>query len=146
MYIRRLRPPFLLRINMRKLTTPDVFNGVRLLISTGMKTELKALFMDEGFRNQAKTAIEEYGNDEGMTQVGFSVVLDVIGKFAEKKCEEAFYQFLTGPFEMNVEDIKTLPLTELIKDVLEVADIEEWMGFFTNVTGTLGIPSLLQSA
>lgn len=111
-----------------------------------MKTELKALFMDEGFRNQAKTAIEEYGNDEGMTQVGFSVVLDVIGKFAEKKCEEAFYQFLTGPFEMNVEDIKTLPLTELIKDVLEVADIEEWMGFFTNVTGTLGIPSLLQSA
>lgn len=137
---------FFIEGNMRKLTTPDVFNGVRLMISTGMKNELKQMFMDKQLQDEAKELVASVGSEDGMAQVGLGVVLDIIGKCAEKKCEEAIYQFFSGPFEMEVEEIKELPLLDFVSGIIEVAEIEEWVNFFTNVFSTLGIPSLRQSA
>lgn len=106
---------------MRKLNTSDCFKLLRLIKETGIKEtlgeELKNLV------NGKKTVLTE---EEG----GMEFVFALISAFGNKGAEEAFYEFLAGPFEMTEAEIASLPPTETLSKIKELASIEEWKDFF----------------
>ena len=104
---------------MRKLETRDMFELARTVKKIGIKEELK---------NIAKE-INEKGKELDTYEAGFDLVLSVIEKFSEKNSEQAFYEFLSGPFEVDPKEVETMEIIDLIEGIFEMASIDKWKSF-----------------
>ena len=62
-------------------------------------------------------------------EAGFDLIFTVIEKFAEKNSEPALYNFLSGPLEIDPEEVGKVELFTLVENILEIADIEKWKAF-----------------
>lgn len=102
---------------MRKLLTKDLFALSRCIKAMGIKDELKKIAM-------------EADSKEDVAEKGFDILFSVIEAASEKQSEKAIYEFLSGPFEMQAQDIETMDITELIQGVREIADVATWKSFF----------------
>lgn len=116
---------------MRKLNTSDVFAFVRLVNACDIKDTLKneLVAMLDG-KKEIKS--EDFSNEDG---IGF--VFAFISAFGKKGAEEAFYEFLSAPFEKTVDEIKNLPPEETLKMIVDLANPTEWMNFFKYAEGIL---------
>lgn len=114
---------------MRKLKTADVFSAMRLIKASGMREEVQRIALQ--MRNEKKFKIEEIGAD---------FILGVMEGLASVGAEQKAYEFLAGPLEMDVEEIKNLHPLEW-KDVFEeykkIESIEEWKAFFDVVAHSM---------
>lgn len=101
---------------MRKLNTSDVFSLARLIKEIGIKEDIKKL----------STSVNE---NTDIKEAGFDLIFTVIEKFAEKNSEPALYNFLSGPLEIDPEEVGKVELFTLVENILEIADIEKWKAF-----------------
>jgi len=103
---------------MRKLKTTDVFEALRLIKKANLKEELRPVIASVA---EGSMSIEN---------IGISGILSVVEIFTEKKAEKAIYEFLSGPFEMTVAQIEDLPLAELAKNFVALAEENDLKNFF----------------
>ena len=113
---------------MRTLKTTDVFGAMRVVKAAGVKEEIKRIAL-------------EWDNKKNITEdtqreVGAELIFSVIDGLSDKKSEILMYEFLSGPFEMEPEEIGNLDLTELIDKIKELGKLESpegWKAFFKSL-------------
>lgn len=110
---------------MRKLNTQDIFIALRLVKELNLKTELKNLV--ESVRS-ASGDVEE---------AGVLGILQVLEFVSEKQCERAFYEFLSGPLELNPDDIAEMDLQTLVDNLSKLAEENDLKRFFTSFLGMM---------
>ena len=111
---------------MRKLNTADVFAAARVIRASGMKTELQAL---------VKRAAS---SDSPVGDIGIEGFLTIMEALAERKSEQAIYELMAGPLEMDAQAVATLPLDELAKMLQEISKEMDLKRFFSYVSGMIG--------
>ena len=111
---------------MRSLITSDVFAAVRIIRASGMREELKQLI---------RRALE---SDSPAESVGIEVFLVIAEAMAEKKSEDAIYEFLAGPFEITPGEVAALPVDKLLEKLTELLKGCNLKSFFKSVSGILG--------
>lgn len=111
---------------MRKLQSSDVFNALRVIKKAGIKSEIKPVIATVA---KGGMSIED---------VGIEGVLTVIEIFAEKKSEQAIYDVLAGPFEMEPKDVEKLELDDLIDKLQQLASENDLKRYFTVLAGMIG--------
>lgn len=113
---------------MRKLQTHDVFMAMKLVRVANIRDE---------FEKIQKLASKKGAN---VNDIGYEFIFGVIEKLSGTEAENAFYELLAGPLEMDANDIKTMDPLELIntiKAMSEVINVEEWSAFFKSVSAFL---------
>ena len=105
---------------MRKLNAPDIFVALRLVKTLDIKTELKNLV----------TSVRSASSD--VEEAGVLGILQVLEFVSEKQCERAFYEFLSGPFELNPDDIAKMDLQTLVENLTKLAEENDLKRFFTS--------------
>ncbi len=114
---------------MRKLKTPDLFNAFRIIKRANIKAETDSLL---------KMAAEKKLKPEEIGVTGFITIFELL---AEKNAEHAIYEFLAGPFEMEVNDIKDLEISELFEMLGQLGKENDLKSFFTQLGGLIGTKS-----
>lgn len=118
---------------MRKLQTHDVFMALKLIRAAGVKDEVRHVLQ--------LTEVKEKQNQKiSIRDVGIEFFLGLMEKLAGTESENAFYELLAGPLEIETEEIKTmdpLDLIEKIQDLREVVDSERLKRFFKSVAGLM---------
>lgn len=109
---------------MRKVNSHDIFNASRLLGKIGYKKVLQNILKEvEGNKNEEEVGI-----------IIISLLLDAIS--SSEDFEEAFFDFVSGPLEMNPTELKEMPpmdLIELVKTFVEQEDKETWKAFWNTL-------------
>ena len=123
---------------MRNLNTRDVFQFARMIKDLGLKEEIKEVSVKAtAALNTQAIKVEEEENAEGgaedngnmLESIGMDMLLGLLEKLTEKKSEEAFYKFLSGPFEIPSEEIGGLDPLDLIESLIKIADVQRWKSF-----------------
>ena len=120
---------------MRKLNTRDFFKGLRLFKELDIRYELEEMV------KQFKELSEGEDSDSKTEKMGMNVMLLIIEKAAEKEVEHKFYDLLSGPLEIEVNEVGELSLFDLIDKALEIANIGEWNAFISRVSDTIEKPT-----
>ena len=118
---------------MRKLQTHDVFMALKLIRAAGVKDEVSRILKLTEIK-------EKQGESVSIRDVGIEFILGVMEKLAGTESENAFYELLAGPLEIDAEEIKTmdpLDLIEKIQGLQEVVDGERLKNFFKSVAGLM---------
>jgi tRNA A22 N-methylase len=110
---------------MRKLKTPDVFNAFRMIKKANLREEIKPILKQVA---NSELTIEDMGIDG---------ILGVIEILTENKSEKAFYEVLTGPFEMTVEEVEELDLMVFVDNLEALAKENDLKRFFTLLAGLI---------
>lgn len=110
---------------MRKLKTSDVFNMLRTIKKAGMKEELKPYFR---LAAEGKLDIED---------IGIETVLGLMEIMSEQRSEDAIYEFLAGPFEMDPKEVADLDLDNLINLLGQLAKENDLKVFTKAVSGLI---------
>lgn len=113
---------------MRKLNTADLFSAARAVKSSGLRQELQTYI---------KT-LATSGNELDVENVGISTILQIIEVFAEKSCEAAIYEVLSGPFELSAEEVGKLDLDAFMDGLEFIAHDGGLSDFFRRLSGILG--------
>lgn len=108
---------------MRKLETGDVFGFVRMTKKIGITEELKKLIM-------SKDSIQDLTAES----FGYDLIFLLFDKAAEDNSESEVYKFLSGPLEMEPEEIKKTDPIELMEMLKGIAEPEKWKSFFTSAS------------
>ena len=109
---------------MRKLKTSDVFAALRVVNSANLRDELK-IIVEEANENK----------NVNIADLGVDFMLSIMEKAAGEKTEKDIYRFLSGILECAPEEAENMALLELVKNLNECIDIEEWKVFFKYVSG-----------
>lgn len=104
---------------MRSLRNKDLFAFTRMVKEAGIDQEIKALVMK--INNIKDISSESFGYD---------IMFTLFNATAEKENEQKLYNFLSGPFEMDPEEIAEMELTDTYEALKQVADVNKWKGFF----------------
>lgn len=107
---------------MRKLQAKDLFSAGRVLREIGLKEEIEKI--NNKMKNGEKTDTEA---------VGIELIASVLEKAVDKKCEKTVFEFLASLFEVSAEEVEKMDPVEMLKSVLDVANIEQWKDFFCTV-------------
>lgn len=103
---------------MRKLRTTDYFAAMRIIRSADLREELKPVI-----KMGAEGKID-------MTDLGIEGFLYLIEATGSPKVEKAFYDFISGPFECEPEDVAQMELTEFSECLKEFAEENSLKNFF----------------
>lgn len=103
---------------MRRLTLDDTFNAAELI---------EIFQLPEVY---AKLAKADRSDPVGFATMAMIVFMKQAGTDENRN---KIYEFLSGPFEMNPDDIRKMPLVEVAKGICEVADVEDWKAFLSSV-------------
>jgi hypothetical protein len=103
---------------MRKLVFGDLFNAAKVIKQANLKSELTE-FIKKG---QEK--------DVDIEELGIEVIMTVVESCGNNGVDQAFYEFLSGPFEMKADEIKNLPLNELIDKFKQLVQENDLVAFF----------------
>ena len=109
---------------MRKLQTKDIFAFCRCIKSIGIKDEINKLCKDAD-------------NINDIWDKGFELVYSIFEAASEKKSEASIYEFLSGPFEMPVEDIQEMELDKFFDLVKQLAAENNLVNFFKNASALM---------
>lgn len=115
---------------MRKLRTTDVFAGMRLVKKAGLKETVQRIAA------LAKERKKEESEGVNIEELGIDMVLEIIENLAEVGAEQKVYEFLAGPLEKTVEELKNMEVLELIemmKSYKEVENVDGWKAFFQSL-------------
>ena len=118
---------------MRKLQTHDVFMALKLIRAAGVKDEVRRIY-------QIVEVKEKEGEKLNIKDVGIEFVLGLMEKLAGTESENAFYELLAGPLEIEAEEIKTMDPLDLIDEVEKLKEVingERFKRFFKSVAGLM---------
>lgn len=103
---------------MRKLNFGDTFKAARLIKELNLKEELKEIASNQ---------------EQDQYEAGVDLLYTVLEKGTTKECEQKIYEFLSGPLEMQPEEVSKLEFFEVVDKIFKIADIESWKGFIQSV-------------
>ena len=106
---------------MRKINTDDLLNLAALVRATGIKEELS-----KQFKSLIKGKKVVINQDED----GIEIIFAIISAFGKDGAKEAFYKFLSGPFEMTPEEIANNDPVDTLNKIKQTASLNEWISFF----------------
>lgn len=99
---------------MRGLKTKDIRPALKLV---------KIMNLGEEIKN-----IAEKANDIG--SAGVEIIGLILSRYADtESAEKAFMEFLSGPFEMSVDEVLELEIEELMKGIRQIG-IDKLVNFF----------------
>ena len=110
---------------MRKLNTSDVFAALRLIRAANLREEIKPVMR---VASEGKLSVED---------VGIDGIISVVEMLAEKKAEKAMYEVLSGPFEMEPEEVANMELVQFAENLQQLAKENDLRAFFGYVSGIL---------
>jgi len=110
---------------MRKIITSDVFNMLRIIKKSNLKEELRPYF---------RLAAEGTLN---IQDIGIETILGLMEIMSEQRSEDAIYEFLAGPFEMNPEEVAKLDLDTLVNLLSQLAKENDLKVFTKAVSGLI---------
>ena len=110
---------------MRNLKSEDIFAALNVADIIGAE--------------EAFSALNTLMNTKGVTQeeAGTKILLYVT-HLGNKRATEAFYEFLAGPLEKSVQELKDMDAVEFmeqIRDFVASVDVSRWKAFFTSLAG-----------
>ena len=105
---------------MRKLNTSDLFAAMRMIKKCKLKDTIKETILT-------------IDKKQDVEATGFDLIFGIIEAMSEENCEKEFYNFLSKPFEMTPQEVEKLEIDNLINGIKEIADLENWKSFFTQV-------------
>lgn len=111
---------------MRKLKTADVFVALRAIKSAGLREELKPVLSRAA---SGEMSVEDVGID------GFLSLLEML---SERKAEQAIYEVLAGPIEVEAKAVADMDLPDLAACLKQIAQENDLKSFFGYVSGLLG--------
>ncbi|NLK94732.1 MAG: hypothetical protein GX275_06035 [Clostridiales bacterium] len=113
---------------MRNLNTRDMFNAVRLIKELDIKDEIKnaALKMTSTQKIEEET---ESKTEDNTKSVGFDMVFSLFEKAIDKNIELKLYEFLSGPLEVEKDEVGDMDPIDLCEKIYEIADIQKWKDF-----------------
>ena len=114
---------------MRRLNTSDVFAAFRLVKEAGLKDEVKRMAL-----------LVEKEEKPDIKDIGVEFLLNVVEGLPSVGAEDKMYKFLSGPMERKPEEIKEMPVLELVEELegfKDVEDIEGWKAFFKSVAAMM---------
>lgn len=112
---------------MRKLNTADLFRAARAVKASGLRGELTKYI-----------AMLSNGSGElDAEKIGIDTILMVIELFAERNSENAIYEVLSGPFEMEPAEIAAMELEPLMEMLGELAADGGLKAFFSHLSAIL---------
>ena len=103
---------------MRKLQTSDLFSALRMIRKVNLKEEIKPILKLAG---SGKLKVED---------VGVEGIISFIEILAEKKSEQAIYEVLAGPFEMDPKDIEKMDIiafSEYLQTLAQESDLKRFL-------------------
>lgn len=112
---------------MKGLQTSDIFTFLRIVKSAEMREALKPII------KKANSGKEDAEN------IGIDVILTVMECVSQHAAENAVYSFLAAPFEMTEDEVKELPIPELIKNLKELAKENDLADFFSSVSDLMSL-------
>lgn len=135
---------------MRKLNLEDLFSAYRLVGTLGYKNileETTAAFkrFEKEISYQKKSGKHNINAEALKRQAGIVViakVMDIIAK--DRSFEKAFYEFISGPFEMSTDDVKNLSpikFMNMLNDLYNLEGKDELKAFFQSLLDLIS-PSL----
>lgn len=102
---------------MRKLKTSDIPSFCRCLKKLGFKDKIQAV-------------AKEADNAKDVWDKGFDLIWDVFDLATEAEGENALYEFLAGPFEMQPHEVADLDFEILLDNLKQLAEENNLIGFF----------------
>ena len=111
---------------MRKIQTSDVFNAMRLIKKANLKEEIKPILK---MASSGELNIED---------VGIEGILSFVEILTEKKSEQAIYEVLAGPFEMEAKEVEKMELNDLVDNLDLLSKENDLKRFFTLLVGLTG--------
>lgn len=105
---------------MRGLQTTDVFGAARLITRIGIRDEIRK-------------AAEQAEADKGKKikiDFGFDLMFAIFEKATSKNAEKEIYEFIASLFECTPEEVMKMNPVKMLRQLEEVANIEEWKDFF----------------
>ena len=114
---------------MRNLLTADLFKAVRVIKTSGLKEEVRPLL---------KKAAD--GNAD-VQNVGIEAIMTIVGSLAEIGVEKGLYDFLSGPFEMDPEEIAQMDIVDLCKNIEWLWTEGNLRPFFGQLSNLIGMKS-----
>lgn len=121
---------------MRKLNSHDIFVASRLLGKIGYKRILQDILKElpkkDSNTNLTKEQIE--AKQEEVGTIVISTIMDAIS--TNEQFEDAFFEFISSPLEMSVDDLKATHPTELVNLIIDFAnqeDKETWKAFWSSL-------------
>lgn len=102
---------------MRKLKTTDIPAFCRCLKKIGIKNEIQAI-------------AKEADNAKDVWDKGFDLIWNIFDLATEAEGENALYEFLAGPFEMNPKAVADLDFEVLFDNLKQLADENNLTVFF----------------
>lgn len=111
---------------MRKLQTKDVFATMRIIKKAKLREEIKPFI---------KLATEGTINVE---DIGIEGVLGLIETLSEKNAETAIYEVLSGPFEIEPNEVASMEINTLKENLTILEKENDLKVFFTSLFGLIG--------
>lgn len=108
---------------MRKLNFNDFMNFIQISDLFDVKNAIKNI--------PIKKNMTEKENEE----IGKKVLMNMAMQVSTPEDRKRLFQCLSGPFEMTPEEVAELPLTDVFKDLDEVASLDEWKNLFISAQG-----------
>lgn len=126
---------------MRKLNITDAFSAYRLIGVLGYRNMLvETTNAYDHFQREVKRRKkrgEKIDEDAMLKQAGVVVIAKIMDAIsADKRFEKAFYEFVSGPLEMSVEEIKQLQPVKFFNLLIELAKnegVDEIKAFFKSL-------------
>lgn len=113
---------------MRNLNTRDMFNAVRLIKELGVKDEIKKAALQMTTPKNEDEA-ESKVTEEDTKSIGFDMIFSIFEKVFDKNIEIKLYEFLSGPLEIEADEVGNMDPIDLCEKIYEIADIQRWKDF-----------------
>lgn len=110
---------------MRKINITETLKVVNFITSNGMSEEVQQMAM-----------LAKSGKQINVREVGVQFVVGCVSKLTSDKALDRLFEILSGPFEINVQDLKEMEIEqfmELFLQFLDTVDAENIKGFFKSV-------------
>lgn len=115
---------------MRPFNGEDLFIGLRFFKVAGIRERLKPI------------ALEAAEKGAKPDDIGFDAIFELIGAVADEGAEAQLWKLLSGPFEMEPDEIKHLPVNELAKKIAWLWKDGGGKDFFTQLSKMISLKSL----
>lgn len=110
---------------MRKISIVETLKTVNFVVSNGMEEEV-----------QKMAFIAKSGGPINIRELGIQFIVECTGKLTTDKALDRLFEILSGPFEMDAEELKNMAaesFMELFIEFLDTIDAENVKGFFKSV-------------
>lgn len=114
---------------MRKISISETLKAINFVTSVGMETEVKAM-----------AELVKSGKKLNIREVGIQFIIGCTSKMTSDNALNRLFDILAGPFEVDADKLKNMPLEDfmpLFIEFLDTIDVENLKGFFKSVSASI---------